>query len=117
MNTISTNQFLESLDPSDDARFNIEHFTDLPKGQRKPTPDPLVGRYANLTRRRVEELLPRLKEKNEAGAGIFIARNQCNGHRSEDAISRVRGVHADMDDVSATQLANLTNLLQPSIVV
>ena len=66
MNKISINLFLESLDSSDDATFNIEHFTDLPKGQRKPTPDPLVGRYANLTRRRVEELLPRLKEKNEA---------------------------------------------------
>jgi putative DNA primase/helicase len=117
MNKISINLFLESLDSSDDATFNIEHFTDLPKGQRKPTPDPLVGRYANLTRRRVEELLPRLKEKNEAGAGIFIARNQCNGHRSEDAISRVRGVHADMDDVSAKELEELIGLLQPTIVV
>ena len=117
MKAISTIQFLECLDPSDIATFNIEHFTDLPKGAEKPKPDSLLGRYANLTLRRVEELLPQLQVKNEAGAGIFIARNQCEGHRSEKAISRVRGVHADMDSVSVTQLADLTNLLQPSIVV
>ena len=117
MNTISTNQFLESLDPSDDARFNIEHFTDVPKGGRKPKPDSLQGRYANLTRRRVETLLPQLQEKNEEGAAIYIARNEFNGQRKLERISRVRGVHADMDDVSATQLADLIELLQPSIVV
>jgi len=109
--------FIDALDSNSDATFNIEHFTDLPKGAEKPKPDSLLGRYANLTLRQVEELLPQLQVKNEAGAGIFIARNQCEGHRSEKAISRVRGVHADMDDVSATQLADLTNLLQPSIVV
>ena len=98
MKAISTIQFLECLDPSDIATFNIEHFTDLPKGAEKPKPDSLLGRYANLTLRRVEELLPQLQVKNEAGAGIFIARNQCEGHRSEKAISRVRGVHADMDE-------------------
>ena len=101
MNTISTNQFLESLDPSDDARFNIEHFTDVPKGARKPKPDSLLGQYANLTRRRVEKLLPQLQEKNEEGAAIYIARNEFNGQRKLETISRVRGVHADMDDVSA----------------
>ena len=109
--------FLEALDSDDDATFNIEHYTDVPKGVQKPKPDPLAGRYANLTRRRVQELLPKLQARNEAGAGIFIARNQCDGHRSEKAISRVRGVHADMDDVSSKELADLIGLLQPSIVV
>ena len=109
--------FLNALDKRLDASFNIEHYTDLPKGSNKPKPDGLGGRYANLTRREVGELLPQLQEKNEAGAGIFIARNQCEGHRSEKAISRVRGVHADMDGVSAEELADLTGLLQPSIVV
>ena len=112
-----TLQFLDCLDTSDNATFNIEHYTDLPKGSNKPKPDGLRGRYANLTRCQVEELLPQLQQKNEAGAGIFIARNQCDGHRSEKAISRVRGVHADMDDVSTQELADLTGLLQPSIVV
>lgn len=112
-----TLQFLDCLDTSDNATFNIEHYTDLPKGSNKPKPDGLRGRYANLTRRQVKELLPQLQEKNEAGAGIFIARNQCDGHRSEKAISRVRGVHADMDSVSAEELADLTGLLQPTIVV
>ena len=109
--------FLYTLDSSDDATFNIEHYTDLPKGAGKPKPDPLAGRYANLTRQRVEELFLQLQQKNEAGAGIFIARNQCDGHRSEKAISRVRGVHADMDSVSAEELADLIGLLEPSIVV
>ena len=117
MNTISTNQFLESLDPSDDARFNIEHFTDVPKGARKPKPDSLLGQYANLTRRRVEKLLPQLQEKNEEGAAIYIARNEFNGQRKLETISRVRGVHADMDDVSTKELADLIGLLRPSIVV
>jgi putative DNA primase/helicase len=109
--------FIGMLDQNGDATFNIEHYSDLPKGEKKPRPDGLQGRYANLTRQKVEELLPHFKEKNEAGAGIFIARNQCDGHRSEKAISRVRGVHADMDDVSAQELADLIRLLQPSIVV
>lgn len=109
--------FLDTLDLSDGATFNIEHYTDLPKGADKPKPDLLAGRYANLTRQRVEELFLQLQQKNEAGAGIFIARNQCDGHRSEKATSRVRGVHADMDDVSSKELADLIGLLQPSIVV
>ena len=109
--------FLDHLDSSPSGTFNIEHYTDSPKGAEKPKPDRLVGRYANLTQHRVVELIPRLQAKNEAGAGVFIARNQCEGHRSEKAISRVRGVHADMDDVSAKELADLIGLLQPSIVV
>ncbi len=109
--------FLDALDSGSDATFNIEHYTDVPKGASKPKPDGLLGRYANLTRRRVEKLLPQLQEKNEEGAAIYIARNEFNGHRELGTISRVRGVHADMDDVSAPQLAGLIGLLHPSIVV
>lgn len=109
--------FLNHLDSSANSTFNIEHYSDIPKGGTKPKPDPLQGRYANLTRQQAEELIPQLQEKNEAGAGIFIARNQCDGHRSEKTISRVRGVHADMDDVSPRELADLIRLIKPSIVV
>jgi hypothetical protein len=110
-------EFLQNLDSSPDASFNIEHYTDLPKGEKKPKPDPLSGRYANLTLAEVCALLPELHTINEKGAGIFVARNQCTGHRSEDNVSRVRGVHADMDDVTEAQLAAVTAILPASIIV
>ena len=49
--------FLQALDPNPDATFNIEHYTDLPKGEEKPKPDPLVGRYPNLTISEVQALI------------------------------------------------------------
>ena len=110
-------EFLRHLDPSPDAHFNIEHYTDVPKGTDKPKPDPLMGRYPNLTLTSVEKLLQTLHSMNERGAGIFVARNQCTGHRSEKNVARVRGIHADMDDVSEEQLAALIAALPPSIIV
>jgi P4 family phage/plasmid primase-like protien len=109
--------FLRQLDPSPDATFNIEHYTDLPKGENKPKPDTLGGRYANLNVAEVEALLPKLHAINEKGAGIFVARNQCTGHRSELNVSHIRGVHADMDDVTEAQLDAVMAVLQPSMVV
>jgi putative DNA primase/helicase len=110
-------EFLSHLDPSPNARFNIEHYTDVPKGTPKPKPDPLAGRYADLTLADVEMLLPALHEVNKRGAGIFVARNQCLGHRDEDAVNRIRGVHADMDDITQAQLSAVMKKLLPSIVV
>ena len=110
-------EFLRHLDPSPDVQINIEHYTDLPKGEKKPKPDPLSGRYANLTLDEVNALLPELHAINEKGAGIFVARNQCTSHRSEPNVSRIRGVHADMDDVTEAQLDAVMAVLQPSIIV
>lgn len=110
-------EFLKNLDHAECATFNIEHYSDLPKGRRKPKPDPLGGRYPNLTLPEVEALLPELNAVNEKGAGIFVARNQCKVHRSEPNVSRIRGVHADMDDVTEAQLDAVIAVLQPSIVV
>ena len=110
-------EFLMELDQSLDATFNIEHYTDLPKGQPKPKQDSLIGRYANLSLADVEQLLPRLMKINEQGAGIFVARNQCDGHRNEQNVSRVRGVHADMDDVTPAQIEAVIRVLEPSIIV
>lgn len=110
-------EFLQELDPASDATFNIEHYTDLPKGEKKPKPDPLGGRYPNLTISEVEALLPKLHAINEKGAGIFVARNQCIGQRTEANVSRIRGVHADMDDITDAQLASVTAVLPPSMVV
>ena len=109
--------FLMQLDSAEDATFNIEHYTDLPKGMGKPKPDPLSGRHANLTFPEVEALLPELHAINQQGAGIFVARNGCTGHRNEANVSRIRGIHADMDDVTEAQLAAVMTALHPSIVV
>lgn len=110
-------EFLHHLDASPDARFNVEHYTDVPKGTPKPKPDPLGHRYANLTLVDVQRLLRKLHVINERGAGIFIARNQCRGHRSEESVVRVLGPHADMDDVTDTQMVLLSACLHPSIIV
>lgn len=110
-------EFLSQLDSSPDATFNIEHYTDLPKGIARPKTDNLAGRYANYSLSQVVALLPKLQALNDQGAGIFVARNQCTGHRSEKNVTAVRGVHADMDDITETQLAAVTARLSPSIVV
>jgi hypothetical protein len=40
-----TIEFLGCLDQSLGATFNIEHYTDLPKGQPKPKPDLSVFKW------------------------------------------------------------------------
>ncbi len=110
-------EFLGLLDPLPNATFNIEHYTDTPKGVAKPRPDPLLRRYANLSLTEVEKLLQTLHATNGRGAGIFVTRNQCDGHRNKENVTRIRGVHADMDDVSQEELASLIAVLPPSIIV
>jgi P4 family phage/plasmid primase-like protien len=109
--------FLRHLDVSPEATYNIEHYTDVPKNALRPRPDPLAGRHANMTLQAIEGMLPNLQAINDQGAGIFVARNQCSGHRSEKNVTRVRGVHADLDGVSDDQLAALAACLQPTMVV
>lgn len=109
--------FLMLLDPSPDATFNIETFTDLPKGATKPKPDPLCGRHANLSREDVAALIPHLREQNERGAAVYVAVNQCKGQRSKRSVVRVRGVHADLDGVPPATLAAIRSLLEPTIIV
>lgn len=109
--------YLVALDSSTGATFNIEHYTDVPKGDTKPEPDPLLGRYPNLTLHEVEALLPRLQQFNENGAGIFVAVNQCKGQRSKGSISRTRGAHADLDGATQNQIDDIQAKLHPSIVV
>lgn len=110
-------EFLQHLDPSENATFNIEHYTDLPKGLVKPKPDTLSGRYANLTLMEVTDKLTELQALNDMGAGIFVAVNRFDGERKTANLSSVRGIYADMDDVTEQQLTLLAKILQPSIVV
>ena len=103
-------RFLSELDPRPHAQFNIEHYMDLPRGAPKPKPDPLGGRCPSLSRSDALRLIPRLKELNDRGAGIFISRNECNGQRSEGNVLRVRGPHADFDEATAAQITVLVRL-------
>lgn len=110
-------KFLRQLDSTPTATFNIECHTDAPKGVNKPRPDLLLRRYPIQTIDQVESLIPELETLNEQGAGIFVAVNQCSGQRSAESITRVRGVHADMDDVTPDQLSAVAAVLAPSITV
>ena len=116
-NTHPALDFLQALDSSPGATFNIEHYTDIPKGDTKPNPDPLLGRNANLSLKQVEALLPQLRQVNEAGAGVFVTVNQCEGQRSKSSIVRIRGAHADLDGASQDELCAIAAKLHPSIVV
>jgi hypothetical protein len=109
--------FLRHLDPSPIENFNIEAFTDVPKGATKPKPDRLCRRYANLSLDEVKALIPELETLNRAGAAIYFTVNQCDGQRSKANIVRVRGVHADLDDVSEKILSSIREILKPTLEV
>ncbi len=109
--------FLKHLDPSPQATFNIETFTDIPKGAKKPKPDPLCRRYANLSLSGVADHITYLEKLNGAGAAVYVMVNECVGQRKKDNVSRIRGVHGDFDGVSEEVLAAVRNRLQPTIEV
>jgi len=109
--------FIDLLDPRPEARFNIETYTDLPKGVKKPRPDPLLARYPEQSRRQVEALVPELERRNAAGAGVFIAVNEFDGQRSKENLKRIRGVHADMDGASPETLDAIRKMLLPTMEV
>lgn len=110
-------EFLSLLDPTPSATFNIETYTDLPKGAMKPKPDPLCNRYANLSLAQVEDIIEAIDALNAAGAAVYVAVNQCDGQRNKANITRVRGVHADFDGVSADILSAVRLRLPPTIEV
>lgn len=109
--------FLDLLDPRQNALFNIEAFTDLPKGAAKPSPDPLLCRFPNQTLGEVEAIIPRLERLNEAGAAIYIAVNEFDGQRSKKNLKRIRGIHADMDGASPEILDAIRKRLPPTLEV
>lgn len=109
--------FLDLLDPRPGARFNIETYTDLPKGAKKPDPDPLGYRFPERTREEVETLIPKLESLNAAGAGVFVAVNEFDGQRSKQNLKRIRGIHADMDGASPEVLEAIRQKLPPTLEV
>ncbi len=110
-------EFLHRLDPSPNANFNIETFTDAPKGALKPVPDPLCRRYAGLSLDMVADIIPELEALNASGAAVYFTVNECDGQRSKAAVSRIRGVHADFDGLSPQGLAIAREVLKPTIEV
>ena len=109
--------FLCALDSSPNALFNIECYTDVPKGTAKPKPDSLMAQFAGRTIEEVQQLIPELNRLTERGAGIFTTVNRCIGHRSINNVSKVRAVHADLDDATSQQHKTLIESLTPSIIV
>jgi hypothetical protein len=107
-------EFLRLLDPSPEARFCIETYTDK---KDKPKPDRLSGRFVDCTHDGVEALLPELEKLNDNGAAIYVAINEFDGPRKIDNLRRVRGVHADLDGASEGQLKKLRATLPPTIAV
>jgi len=107
-------EFLKLLDPSPEARFNIETYTD---GKERQERDPLSHRFPTQSFRDVEALLPKLQSLNGKRAAIYVAVNEFNGPRKLENLERVRGVHADLDEASNTQLCKLRDTLAPSLVV
>jgi hypothetical protein len=109
--------FLRALDSDPDALFNIECYTDVPKGTAKPKPDPLMARFARRTIEEVAQLIPELNRLNERGAGIFTTVNRCIGQRSNDNVTNIRAIHADVDSATDRQCKTLFESLTPSIIV
>lgn len=109
--------FLNALDPVLTATFNIETFTDVPKGGRRPKPDPLCRRYPNLSLDMVADIIPELEDLNAHGAAIYVAVNQCEGQRTKATVTRIRGVHADFDGAPPEKLEAVRARLQPTIEV
>jgi hypothetical protein len=110
-------EFVTLLDPSPEATFCVETRTDVPSGSPKPDPDPLYARYCDLTLANVEQLIPELATANAAGAAVYVMVNECDGPRRKANVTRIRGVHADFDGVSAETLAAVRARLQPTIEV
>src|SRR6516225_11803282 len=101
-------RFLQALDPSSDARWCFQTFTDdkkarkaraeenkLRKQQHKPElKDPLAAwRYGTLT-----DHWSWLVKQNARGAGIFVTVNETDGNgRKETNIRRIRAGFVDLD--------------------
>ena len=113
----TTLDFLSAMDSSPTATFNIECYTDVPKGADKPKPDRLMERHANLSLADIEARLPHLEALNAQGAGIFFAVNEFDGNRQKGNLTKVRGVHADLDGVDEAAREALAARLPPSMAV
>ncbi len=107
-------KFLDLLDPSPDARFNIETYFD---GDKQQESYGLIQHFPTKSHKEVESLIPTLQSLNAKGAAIYIAVNQFKGQRKLENLHKVRGIHADLDSASDEQLTRLRQVLAPTIVV
>lgn len=110
-------QFLAVLDPRQDAVFNIETYEDKPKGDNSQKNPALQKRWNSITRHEVENILPELRRLNNAGAGAFIAVNECDGPRSKKNLRRLRDVHGDFDHNGKNSLKSAAKRLTPTVIV
>ena len=107
-------EFLKLLDPSPEARFNIETF---PDGKDRQERDRLKRHFSCKSSSEVKALIPTLQSLNGQGAAIYIAVNAFDGPRKLKNLQRVRGIYADLDTASTDQLCKLRKVLTPTISV
>jgi hypothetical protein len=107
-NRAEAERFLNALDPSPNARWCFQTFTDDKKARKEraeenkrrkqqglpPVKDPLAAwRYGTLA-----EHWDWLVKQNERGAGIYITVNETDGKgRKKDNIIRIRALLLDLD--------------------
>ena len=110
-------RFLQALDPSSDARWCFQTFTDdkqkrkaraeenkLRKQQHKPElKDPLAAwRYGTLA-----DHWSWLVKQNARGAGIYVTVNETDGNgRKKTNITRIRALFADLDGAPIAPVNN-----------
>src|SRR6516225_4491568 len=125
-NRTEAEQHLAALDPSPDARWCFQTFTDnkqkrkaraeenkLRKKQGKPPlKDPLAAwRYGTLT-----EHWSWLVKQNERGAGIYVTVNETDGGgRKATNITRIRALFDDLDGAPIEPVNNAK--IKPHIIV
>jgi hypothetical protein len=107
-------EFLKLLDPSPEARFNIETY---PDGKDRQERHSLKRHFSSKSSSEVEALIPTLQSLNGQGAAIYIAVNAFDGPRKLENLQRVRGIQADLDTASTDQLSKLRQVLTPTIAV
>jgi hypothetical protein len=59
----------------------------VPKGAKKPEPDPRYVPYCNFTLADVKQLIPKLEAANRAGAAVYVMVNECMGARCKENVS------------------------------
>jgi uncharacterized protein DUF5906/DNA primase RepB-like protein len=119
-------RFLNALDPSPDARWCFQTFTDDKKARREraeenkrrkqqgkpPLKDPLAAwRYGTL-----DEHYNWLVKQNTRGAGIYVTINETDSNgRKETNITRIRALFIDLDGAPLQPVANVK--VKPHIVI
>ena len=110
-------KFLGRLCTEDKPRITVQLLPDGQYHKGQPYAKQLKCEFTNLSLADIKDLLPELHRLNERGAAVYVTRNEVEGHRSAASVQRVRGIHADCDKMTESQLERLKAKLLPTIWV